>query len=157
MADSIRELIIKNVKTTLEGITLAAGYTNAVASVQRFRQSGQSQVAFPMIIIREGAETSKDGPMGISPKITHQLTIDLLLIVVHDEATDARQSDEVMNSFLADVQKAMLVDRTRGGYAVETNLTGSEPLDVEDAQRDIEQVVSWEVQYRHSATDPCVA
>ena len=154
MADSIRELIIKNIKTTLEGITTGAVYNNTAASVQRFRQSGQSQVAFPMVIIREGAETSKDVPLG---KITHHLIIDLLLIVVHDESSDARQSDEVMNSFLADVQKAMLADRTRGGHAVETNLQGSEPLDVEDAQRDIEQVVSFEVQYRHSATDPCVA
>jgi len=147
MPDSIRELVMKNIKTTLAAIS-------GIASVQRYRTGGQSQVAFPMIIIREGAEASKDEPIG---KITHHLTVDLLLIVVHDAATDARESDEVMNSFLADAQKAMLADRSRGGHAVDTKLLGSEPLDVEDANTDVQQVCTWEIQYRHSNTDPAVA
>jgi hypothetical protein len=154
VADSLRELVMKNIKTTLATITTGGGYANTVASVQRYRTGGQSQTVFPMIIIREGAETSKDEPLG---KISHQLAVDLLLIVVHDPATDARESDEVMNSFLADVQKAMLTDRSRGGYAVDTKLLGSEPLDVEDSNTDVQQVCSWEVHYRHSNTNPAVA
>lgn len=152
--DSIRESIMKDIKATLEGVTVGAGYANTIASVQRFRQAGQSTLQVPCVFLIETTEEAADGP---DPLITKHLTVVLYVVTRQDESTDSRSGDEVMNSLRADIEKAVLSTRTRGGYAIDTKPLGSEEMDLEVGGPDLKTQLHFEVMYRHQNTDPTAA
>jgi hypothetical protein len=142
---------MKNIKTTLEGITTGAGYNNTIVSVQRSKQSGQATVATPCIIIMAGDEEATDVP---DPLITKLLTVFLFCIARQDDVTDTRSGDEVLNAFQADVEKALLTTRTRGGYAIDTQPLASIELDIEEGFPELSRLLKTEVHYRQLNTDP---
>lgn len=152
MSDSIRELIVKNRKAALETITVANGYDNTIASVQRRMQGGQTFTAVPVIIITEDDE-DKTGEAA-HPYIYKRLMIALSVVTRIDEAADSRSADEVLNSLRADVEKAWMADNTCGGYAIDTDYEGSGPLDVIEGQPEIGSFIMFSVQYRHKSKDP---
>lgn len=158
MAESVRELILKHIATTLEGVTVAAGYANTLQSVQRFRQSGQVVAEVPLCVIMEGEDQIEmEGPLsGTGSLSTRKMTVNLVLIHRQDEETDARPATEVMNSLVADVQKAMLGGERfqRGGHALDTKEIGIGELNVEEGQPELVQTVAFQVQYRHRYDDP---
>lgn len=156
MADSVRELILKDIVTTLQGVTAANGYANTLHSVQRFRQAGQTLVDVPMCVVMEGDDSvSFEGPLsGAGSLTTRHLTVNLVLIHRQDDETDPRPATEVMNSLLADVQKAMLSRYQRGGHAIDTTELGIGELDVEQGQPELLQTIAFRVHYRHRFDDP---
>lgn len=152
MADSVREVIMKQIQTTLEGITVANGYANTMQSVQRFRQDGQVLTATPLCVLMEGGDNVQlDGPY---PLITRHLTVSVVIIHRQDLDTDTRSASEVMNSLVADVLKAMHADFTRGGHALETSELGIGELDAEEGQPELVQTVGFQIGYRHRRDDP---
>lgn len=161
MADSIRELILKDVVTTLQGVTVANGYTHTLQSVQRFRQGGQLLAETPMVVVMEGEDqVSMQGPLsGTGSLTTRHLTVNLVLIYRQDEDTDTRSASEVMNGIVGDVQAAMLGSGayTRGGHALTTEELGIGELDVEEGQPELVQTVAFRVRYRHRFDDPTAA
>jgi len=117
MADSVRELILKNLKTTLEGVTVANGYATTVASVQRFLQPGQTLASVPTILILEGDDEAATGPLSGSTGLTRRtLTVRLVLITRQDPATATISASEEMNRIIADVQKVLQVDPRRARH-----------------------------------------
>lgn len=158
MADSVRELILKDVVTTLQGVTGAAGYANTLHSVQRFRQAGQTLADVPLCVIMEGEDSvAFEGPLsGAGSLTTRNLIVNLVLIVRQDDDTDPQPATEVMNSLLADVQKAMLGGARfqRGGHAIDTTEIGIGELDVEEGQPELVQTIAFRIQYRHRFDDP---
>ncbi len=155
MPDSIRETIMKLVKTRLETITIANGYVNTVLSVQRFTQSGQIYASTPMVVIHEGDDVPTDGPLAGAVSLTSR-TVDLALEVVirHNESTDSRSSEEIMNTLRTDIEKAVMTDRTWSGYAVDTSALTYSPVFVEEGQPDVSSFAEMRIAYRHRATDP---
>lgn len=155
MADSVRELIMKHVKTTLEGITVANGYVHTLQAVERLQQQGQSSQS-PMAVILEGDDrpidlTSQDAG-GLA--IQRELEVGIVLDVVQDEEIDARSASEVMNDLVADVQKAMQVDVSRGGHAIDTEELGIDPILIVDAKKKLLCPMGYRIRYRHLRTDP---
>lgn len=155
MPDSIREQIVKHVVTTLEGITVANGYTNTIAEVQRWEQDGNTKQSTAddkaVIVVECGPEEQDDDVLPFS-MCTLSLNIDLS--VQHDKAAHPVSTDEYLNSFLADVKKALAQDTTRGGLADLTKVTGSVPFQTLEEQPYAGITITVEIQYRHLHLDP---
>lgn len=158
MADSIRELILKNIKTTLEGVTTGNGYANTIASVQRFRQDGQDVSSVPSIMIIEGDDTiEQEGPQaGAYSLVTRTLSVGLAIVHRQDLATATVTASEAMNSLIADIQKAMQVSYQRGGYALDTNEVSVSQVVAYENQPELESGIEYAIRYRHRRTDPTV-
>lgn len=150
---------MKNIQTTLEGITVDNGYGHTLRSVQRFRQDGQVLNDVPVAVLMEGSDdVDFDGPLNGAYTLTSRtLTLSVVLIQRQDTDSDVRSATEVMSGLLADVQRAMQVDHTRGGLALDTHEVGIGEMDVEEGQPELVQTIGYRISYRHRRTDPTVA
>lgn len=151
MADTIREKILKNIKTTLESVTTGNGYDNTVGSVQRWKKQGNAtSEASITCVIYPGPETKQPRP---NPLFTCRLPLMLEFFVLQDKE-DTLSTDERLNSLLGDIEKALMVDITRGGFAEDTDILGNEPFLTIEGQPNAGLTVDIEVLYRHKQTDP---
>jgi hypothetical protein len=153
MSLTIRENIMLNLKSTLEAITKAHGYANTIASVQRWNQRGAIFSNFPTIIINAGPEDKKPEPHPLAT-CSFKIYIDIWTNQPEDETLS---SDEILNSLLGDVEKALAADITRGGHAIDTNITGNLPFETVQGQPQIGISIEIEVIYQHQLTDPAVS
>jgi hypothetical protein len=150
MSLSIRENILQNIKTTLEGITTVNGYDYTIASVQRWNQKGNISKSVPFIIIHSGPEDKTPQP---NPQATCKFSISLAVWTRQDDdATTA--SDETLSSLLAGVEKVLMVDPTRGGHAEDTNILSNIPFETVEGQPSFGIIVEIEIIYKHLLTDP---
>ncbi len=147
---SIRESILGNIKTTLAAMTVAGGYNYAPATVERWKQKGQSTQASPHIIIHAGPENKHPGP---DPQQTCVLSL-LIEYGYRQDDTDTTESDTIVSKLLEDIEKALLADNTRAGYAEDTTITGNIPFEVVDGQPRFGIMVQVEVQYKHALLNP---
>lgn len=145
---------MKHIQATLATITVANGYSMTLNEVQRFVQSGQTYRP-PMALIKEMSDdVSGQHPLGC---VSRSLMVAVGLMVEQDESTDARSASEVMNALIADVQKIMSVDVSRGGIAVNTEETGVREVEAEEGQPSLNTVIDYKISYRHALTDPTLA
>lgn len=152
MPDTIRERIMKNIKTALEGITVANGYDNTVKIVERVKQGGQTTKDVPYLQITNGVESPHESQE--NPTLRKKLPVYVIIGTRQDEETDPKWADEVVNSLLGDVQRAMQVDPTRGGLAIDTIEGSNGPMPVEEGMTALETFQEYTIDYRHSRTDP---
>lgn len=152
MNDSIRELILKNIKTTLQGITTGAGYNYTMQSVERWKQKGNTTNVSPHIVIHAGPETKTSGP---DPQIECELSI-IIEVGYRQDDSDTSESDVIVSKLLADIEKALLADYTRGGYAQETKITGNILFEYVEGQPRFGIMVQIEIKYKHANTDPTI-
>lgn len=148
--ESVRENIYLNLKTTLEGVTVANGYRNTIQSVQRIKQDAQVTVSIPAVVIAAGDEREDPAP---DPLVTCVMTV-YLLVYTRDDPDDSNPADTRVNSLLSDIKKALQVDNTMGGYALDTNTRGNAPFDTEDAQANVGIIIEVEIVYEHLRSDP---
>lgn len=154
MGDTVREKIMQNVKTTLEGISIANGYNNDIASVQRWDQASNPLIEVPCIMIRGGLEEKEPAP---NPLTTCRLMIFIDVWIRHDKDADPRSTDAILCSHLGDVEKALMVDIKRGGYAVDTILQRNVPFENIEGEPYAGIVMEVEIHYRHKTNDPEVS
>jgi hypothetical protein len=147
---TIRENILENLKTTLESISIASGYHNDIASVQRWRQSGNSLVAVPCIVINAGPEEKEPAP---NPFTTCKLTV-YLDAWIRQAQDDPQSTDTLLNSLLGDIEKALMLDYTRGGYAKDTNIKSNVLFETLEGQPQAGIIVELEIIYQHRQNDP---
>lgn len=148
---------MKHIKTTLEAITVANGYANTLLAVERVLQSGQSSQP-PMAYALEGDDDANQGPIfGADSLLSRTLNVGVVLVVQQDEDTDSRSASEVMNSLIADVQKAMQVDYSRGGLAVNTEESSVSAVQIEEGMPILSSTIAYRITYRHRRTDPTVS
>lgn len=150
MAETIREKILANIKTTLEGISIANGYNNDIAGVERWKQHGNSLREVPCIIINGGPEDKEAGP---NPLVSCKFTA-YLDIWIRQDKEDVNPTDSILNSLLGDVEKAMMVDCTRGGDAKDTNILSNTPFETVEGAPHAGLIVEVEIIYRHYQNDP---
>jgi len=149
MANSVRENILANILTTLQGITTINGYVNTISSVQRWSQDGNSLANVPCIIVNAGQEDCEDRPGFIT-----NCKLSVLLDVWSVKPTD---TDTHLNSLLGDIKKSLMSDYTRGGYAIATRIKNILPFESTEGQPYCGLMVNVEVEYRHKTTDPTTA
>ncbi len=147
---TIRENILANIKTTLEGITEANGYNNDIASVQRWMQRGNILKSVPCIVISAGQEDKRPEP---NPLMSCRITVYLELYLRQNE-TDQTPTDSLINSLLGDIEKALMLDYTRGGNALDTNIRAIIPFETQEGQVNAGAVIEIEILYQHQQNDP---
>lgn len=152
MADSIKELILKDIETTLKKIKIADGYKNDIATVERFVIDGQTTAKHPYIIITQlNVSILNEGP---DPLVTKRIDISLEVVTRQDVETSPGPADTLINSLEEDIDRALQVGPTRGGNAVDTSPIESTPLTVEEGQPDIESIMEFSCTYQHQRGDP---
>ena len=146
---------MKHVQATLAGITVENGYANTLRSVQRFRQDGQELANLPAAILIEGGDdVDLNGPLELTSRT---MTVSVVLIQQQDTDVDAQSASELMNSLIADVQRAMQVDHRRGGVAIDTTESGIGDMNVDEGQPELVQTIGYRIAYRHLRNDPTEA
>lgn len=157
MADSVRELIMKELQSTLEGIKVANGYSLTLTSVERQLQRGQSFNP-PQAYIFERDDRPIDSTQQDAGGVATEraMEVGVGLVVQQDEETDARSASEDMNAVLADVQRVMQIDVQRGGHAINTEEIGITEIEIVEGQPALVASIAYEIRYRHLRTDPRV-
>lgn len=149
MADSKRKSIRDNVKTTLEYITVAHGYTNSVAVVHRGVGKLFHENNLPALFIITGS-----APAAWMTNKEYQHDLHVLVIGKISVNSDATMQDAV-DSLAADVFKAMHVDINRGNAAF-VNWTRFDGLDpVYDWDKNTGYFyANFTVRYVHDTANP---
>lgn len=151
---SVRESILANVKTTLQGIapggTPAAGYSTAIKQVFRWGTDPTLIQDFPVVVLGDVNEAYTQNS---NPLLHRTLTV-----VIEGWHRIEFETDDVVGgvvtAFVADLEKALMQDVTRGGFAVDTILKGNEAY-VEAGGAPLLMVsVTAEIKYRTSLTNP---
>ena len=150
--ETVRERILQNIKNTLEGVTVANGYNFDFMplTVQRWSMHGNRMVDMPMAVISPGDEDESSSP---NPFEECRLTVYLDLFFVNDE-NDAVSTDTYLNRLQGDIKKAILLDSTRGGDAIDTDVMGTTPFETTDAQPYAGVIIELKIRYRHLRSDP---
>jgi hypothetical protein len=153
MNTSIKEAILENIKTTLEAITVTKnGYNNTITSVQRWNKKGNDIRLIPTIVINVGPESKEPGP---DPQTTCKLSVNLdVWTRQDDDATES--SDTVLNSLDLDIEKALMADYTRGGYAEETSILSVVPFESAEGKLSFGLIIEVQILYKHKFTDPAL-
>lgn len=111
-----------------------------------------------MAYVLEGDDDASQGPIfGADSLLSRNLNVGVVLVVQQDEDTDSRSASEAMNSLIADVQKAMQVDYSRGGLAVNTEETSVSAVQIEEGMPVLSSTVAYRITYRHRRTDPTIS
>ena len=148
---------MKNIQAALQGITIANGYATTLNAVERALQQGQSTTP-PMAYVLEGDDSASVGPLsGNAGLIRRDLQVGIILVVQQDTDLDVRSASEAMNSLIADVQKKLQEDYTRGGLAVNTEETNVSAMQIEEGMPVLSCTVTVQVHYRHNRLDPTLA
>lgn len=150
---TVRESILENLKTTLETISTANGYHNDIASVQRWRQSGNSLLNVPCIVINAGPEEKEPNP---NPFTTCRFTV-YLDVWMRQDAGDLGSTDALLNSLLGDIEKVLMADYTRGGFAKDTNIKSNVLFETLEGQPQAGIIIELEIIYQHKQDDPEVS
>lgn len=145
---AIREQILVHIETTLRSVTTAAGYEVTFVNVERARLSPVNEEATPpWVWIFEGEENKTSSPLGYE-------TADLSISIEAWTSKWQNPSTSV-NAILASIQKAIAVDPTRGGKAIDTLETGNSFLYGDVGMEEIAGcMVNVTIKYRHKYGDP---
>ena len=150
---TVRENILANIKSTLEGITPANGYENAIASVQRWDKRGNALRLVPCIVVSSGPEQKDPFP---NPMFTCHLTV-YLDVWVRQDSSDDQGTDSILSSLLGDIEKAIMADHTRGGFAKNTVMRSNVPFESVEGQPHAGLIIEIEVLYQHQQTNPAIS
>lgn len=153
MADSVRLKILKNLKTTLEGVTTGAGFNNTLSNVQLFSMLGNSKVSLPCVVISSDMEVREESTMQL---IHTDFTAYVTLYHAQEEAS-AVGSDEFLDTLYQDIVKAIMADETRGGFAVNTNISEIQPFELEEDQHLYGMSFKLEIKFRTEPDDVTAA
>jgi hypothetical protein len=149
----VKRAVFENLETTLAAITAGSDYYTSVARVTRIDSVPIELTEYPAIILTPSS-TDYDPPGDATTlAIAGHYRIDATLVI----RTRTSAVDELEN-FIRDVHKAILVDITRGGIAIDTRLTSDRvfyPTDIEEPVALAE--LSIEIIYRTRRTDLNVA
>lgn len=148
MAESIKEKILQDIEATLRGITLAAGYANDIGSVERGMVSPVEIQAFPAALIIPTADNPEAGPSSVKRR-AFSLSL-RLWVAVHKEASSH------LESFIADVERAMMVDPRRGALAFDTEEGNTTYLYLVEKEAQAGGEIEYTIYYRTQIGDPSV-
>lgn len=151
--DSIQEQIIKKVAAALAQITVANGYQNTIASVQRFMASGINLNTLPTILVKEG-DCAKEPGQSKYLSVRRRMELYLVVAVKHDETADPRSGGEILNSFTADIEKRLAGSSNWDGLAILTEPPDYLDMDVDAETPHLARGLRTEIVYEHLRTDP---
>lgn len=146
-----RELIVQDIVAALKTISVANGYaTELGANVQRYQHDVQDFGNPPLAVVSNAGGQYDNAEIQVETKETLALAI---AIGCDNPADDWTQGAEAWaDVYLRDVQRAVMVDPTRGGRAIDTQFDSWEFVD-SDA-REFGVALFLAISYYHSHEDP---
>lgn len=147
MADSVKEKILKNLKTTLEGVTTGAGYHVTLNNIGRYLSYINPKVTLPRVEIISGREKREHG---MSQIVHSDFEVRVVLYAAQQDG-DTTPMDQFLDPYFQDISKVLRLDNTRGGYAFDTEIAEVEPFELEDGQIMIGLIFDLLIKFR---TDP---
>lgn len=145
----VKELILQNMETTLAAINGGSDYYTTVAVVDRINVIPIEIREYPAIIITP-IGTDYDQP-GEATTLALAGNYRVRLTLVVRTRTDPSMTIE---NFVRDVHTALIVDITRGGYAINTRMLSDDvfyPTQIEEPVAIADCVI--DVRYRTLRTD----
>lgn len=122
MSEPIIELIAANIETVVNTITAGNGYNYNLTAKRPKRIDFLTESWNNLdVIIQQTSAAAKDSEYS-HPYKTYTITFMLVAIVVGSDS-DSFSIDTQKNKIAADIEKAIMADRTRGGYAMDSNIT----------------------------------
>ena len=125
MANSNRKRILDNLKTTLAAITTGGGYNLDAGSVIRGFQHFNK---FPEDVLASGkfaaciAGADEKRRNHTQREFRSDILASVVLYVKIADSADTEGLEQLKDNAIEDVTKALMVDVTRGGYAVTTEI-----------------------------------
>ena len=113
---SKRESIASNLVSTLQAVTQIKKVTREPFDFQKL-----SNAQFPAVLIQTASESRSDITIGDS-SITREGSIDYLIVGY----TKGVSIDTARNQLVEYIEEALDADRTRGGYALDTQIVSVE-------------------------------
>ena len=151
---SVRERIVLDLVSTAEGITTANGYRTEVFEVDRAIDIPHRREGFPTVFVVETSEVKRVG-QGV-PTGLKACDLNVVLHVWEREADASRLPGE-MTLVLAELKRALMVDPSRGGRAISTEiLTTEQDLDEIGTPLGLYRI-GTRIRYRHAHSDPSAA
>ena len=119
MGVSIRDTIIAEIKTTLASITTGNGYNLTVNDISEILKnpvtSEIQENDLPALVVLDGEEVTEDGDVDSVVNV-----LDVLIVGYVKENRNETSAAPQLRKLMADVEKCLMVDRFRGGYANNT-------------------------------------
>lgn len=151
-AQSIRDLIVDNLVSTYSALAAGAEYNYTTNATFRWRTPGpEGLLAFPCYSILDLSER-----VSVKAAPLQERILTLLIQGVH-MVGDGDDPDGVGRKMLADAQKALVVDPTRGGVAVDTKEAGNRLMVDAPAAPFLVVELDVEVYYRTAYGNPASA
>ena len=137
MADTIRKLILENIKTTLESI-------KSIRKVALHEFGIIDLETYPM----PAAFIYPDSDDEVEEESRWEVWTMPVVIEIYGRNIEVEK-------FIGDIHKEMLTDETRGGYAERTDRLGGTDIIIVDPARSLGGLsMRFEITYRHKAGDP---
>ena len=149
MPNSVREQIELNLKTVLESVVTPT-YGQTIQKVFRYGQPFTDLNTIPAAQILPENEDKEPRP---HPLYSCVANYTIALVVESQSETIAA----AVNQILADVEKALMIDVTRGGLATETLIRGNAVFESGPAEPIGDCRLRIAVKYRHQHGDPFTA
>ena len=152
--ETIRERILEHIKRTLEQISIEAGYyfDFTEKTVQRWSMHGNRMIDLPMVVISPGDEEETSLLNGFEECVT---SVYLDVFFINSEGDDEEFStDTYLSRLQGDIKKAILIDYTRGGNAIDTDIAGTTPFETTEGQHYAGIIVELKIRYRHKRDNP---
>lgn len=149
MTTPIIEHIAANVATTIDGITTGAGYNQTLTARRPPRNDFKDTPPTNGLVLIKQSDTGRepDPTMSTAWKETFNL---YAYVIESDSVTTS--IDIKNNQVRSDIEKAILVDVTRGGYAHETEIADIAEFVDDEGFSGIAVII--EVKYRTVYGDP---
>lgn len=152
MEKSLRGKIMDNILTSLEAVRgPATGYNTELDRVARWEQDFNPLQYNACAVIYPDSE---DKAMEPDPEATCSLNMFVLFFFRHDKERYDMSTDEALEFFLADIEKAIMQDHTRGGNAITTSMLGNEPFESVEGQPYAGIIIRFSILYEHNFKDP---
>ena len=148
--DSIKELIIKNIVAAIQNVQKSNGYQNNIP--YNLIERGKTEVdtnEMPLVLVYEGEEVVVENEFGTSLRVIQDLPV-----IVELWYADIDNLSESINSYEADIIKAVMADNDRGGYAMYTVRSGSVPFFYQDEKPMGGRDIMFTVRYESLENDP---
>ena len=152
--ETIRERILEHIKRTLEQISIEAGYyfDFTEKTVQRWSMHGNRMIDLPIVVISPGDEEETSLLNGFEECV---MSVYLDVFFINSEGDDEEFStDTYLSRLQGDIKKAVLIDYTRGGNAIDTDIAGTTPFETTEGQHYAGIIVELKIRYRHKRDNP---
>lgn len=153
MSESIKERIMQNVVEALSTISIANGYENDIASIQRQGLDVLSLKDVPLLYVFDGEDLVMRDKKTF-PHTYRRLELYVSVAARPDSNVESRSGSTVLNSLLSDVERCLMADRTRSGLAIGTDSPDWMEAAFEDDMPHLAKALRFTIDYRHDHQDP---